>query len=178
MAKGREKKMKKEFDREVILNKLATPGPHEFIVVLDGLKPDFNIGKIFRTADAFGAREILLVNVEFFSPASAKGSMRHVPAKFFGSFTECHSYLRSIGYEIFVFEPVKGVDLDRAQLPRKSAFVLGHEEFGLSFDPDQFEGVRRLRIPQFGKVQSLNVSIAGSIVMYEYLRQTGGQGRD
>ncbi|HFQ90627.1 MAG TPA: hypothetical protein ENK27_11190, partial [Desulfobulbus sp.] len=41
----------------------ARPGIHSCILVLDGLKPDFNIGKIFRSADAFGAREIHLVNV-------------------------------------------------------------------------------------------------------------------
>ena len=54
----------------------AGPGLHECILVLDGLKPDFNIGKIFRSADAFGAREIHLIGVRSFDPEPAKGSVR------------------------------------------------------------------------------------------------------
>jgi tRNA G18 (ribose-2'-O)-methylase SpoU len=57
------------------------------------------------------------------------------------------------------------------ELPHKSAFILGHEEFGCSFVPDDYPQMQTLTIPQFGSVQSLNVSIAASVVMYEYVRQ-------
>ena len=56
-------------------------------------------------------------------------------------------------------------------LPEKSAFVFGHEEFGISFEPDLFPEVERLTIPQYGRSQSLNVSVAASIILYEYTRQ-------
>ncbi len=42
---------------------------------------------------------------------------------------------------------------------------------GLSFSADDYPSVRRLHIPQYGRVESLNVSIVASIVMYEYTRQ-------
>ena len=57
------------------------------------------------------------------------------------------------------------------ELPHKSAFIFGHEEFGCSFEPDDYPQMQTLTIPQFGSVQSLNVSIAASVVMYEYARQ-------
>jgi tRNA(Leu) C34 or U34 (ribose-2'-O)-methylase TrmL len=44
-------------------------------------------------------------------------------------------------------------------------------EFGIRFKREQFSAIKTLSIPQFGKVQSLNVSIAASIVMYEYVKQ-------
>ncbi len=47
---------------------------------------------------------------------------------------------------------------------------MGHEEHGISFDRTLYE-IQCLSIPQFGQTESLNVSIAASIVMYEYSRQ-------
>ena len=46
----------------------AAPGEHECILILDGLKPDFNVAKIFRSGDGFGVREIHLVNIKYFDP--------------------------------------------------------------------------------------------------------------
>jgi tRNA G18 (ribose-2'-O)-methylase SpoU len=57
------------------------------------------------------------------------------------------------------------------ELPEKSAFILGHEERGLQFEPDLFDRLERLTIPQYGRSDSLNVSVAASIVLYEYVRQ-------
>ncbi|MEQ1876397.1 MAG: TrmH family RNA methyltransferase [Bdellovibrionia bacterium] len=167
----RDKHARRDFDQERIRNTLAKPGVHDFVVVLDHLKPDFNVGKIFRTADALGANEIHLVGIPFFHPGSAKGSFRHVPAKFFEDFKASHANLRERGYELFVFEPRGGVPMYEAKFGPKSAFVMGHEQFGLSFVPDDFEGVRKITIPQFGKVESMNVSIAASLAMYECVRQ-------
>jgi tRNA G18 (ribose-2'-O)-methylase SpoU len=56
----------------------------------------------------------------------------------------------------------------------RSAFIFGHEEYGLSFDPGAYPGLAALSIPQCGRTESLNVSVAASVVMYEYLRQHAG----
>jgi len=152
-------------------NLLAVPGPREAVIVLDGLKPNYNIGKIFRSADAFGIRSVHLVGIGMFDPAPAKGSFRYVPAVFHDSFTSCHDRLAGEGYELFVFTPHGGEPLHEAPLPKKSAFVFGHEEFGFSFALDDYPVVRRLFIRQTGRVESLNVSVAASIAMYEYGRR-------
>ncbi len=149
----------------------ATPGVHEFIIVLDNLKPSFNIGKIFRSADAFGARGVHLIGTEFFDPASAMGSFKWVPAFFYNTFAECYEHLVSRKYTLFTLEPEEGELLNRVELPKRSAFIYGHEEFGFSFDKRDFNHIQSLRIEQQGRVQSLNVSVAASIVMYEYFRQ-------
>ncbi|WP_446009086.1 TrmH family RNA methyltransferase [Candidatus Electrothrix sp.] len=151
----------------------ATPGVHEYILVLDGLKPDFNIGKIFRTADAFGAREIHLVGVSAFNPDSAKGSVRWVPFYHHEDFSSCYQYLKEKRYVCTVFEPGRSKLLGSCSLAKKSAFVMGHEEFGISFDKSMYPDIETISIPQWGHVQSLNVSVAASIVMYEYIRQYG-----
>jgi len=159
------------FRRQKNANLLAHPGAHDFIIILDGLKPAFNIGKIFRSADAFGAREVHLVGIDFFDPAPAMGSFKWVPARFHAHFETCHRDLSARGYTLFTLDPVKGPPLTQVALPRHSAFIFGHEEYGISADITAYPDIRSLTIPQFGQVQSLNVSIAASVAMWEYLRQ-------
>ena len=160
----------RRYEKQRRLNLLASPGPHRMVMVLDHLKAGFNVPKIFRSAESFGAREIHLINIPPFDPAPAKGAFRKVPARFHDSFADCYSDLAQRGYRFFSLEPACGNRLDRTALPGKSAFVMGHEELGVSFDRRDFD-IDCLAIPGFGETQSLNVSIAASIVMYEYVRQ-------
>ncbi len=159
------------YNKELQRNLLAKPGAHEFVMVLDQLKAGFNVGKIFRSAEAFGAAAVHLVNIDPFDPSPAKGSFRKVPAVFHETFADCYADLNEQGYALFLLDPEEASSLCTMELPCKSAFVLGHEEFGFSFDPKDYPDLKRLTIPQFGSVQSLNVSIATSVVMYEYVRQ-------
>ncbi|TNF50737.1 MAG: TrmH family RNA methyltransferase, partial [Deltaproteobacteria bacterium] len=99
------------------------------------------------------------------------GSFRKVPAVFHETFAECYAQLSEQGYCFFLLCPDDATSLCAAKLPQKSAFILGHEEFGFSFDLVEYPDLQKLTIPQFGSVQSLNVSIAASVVMYEYVRQ-------
>lgn len=170
-AARRRRFLQRRFREEFNRNKLAQPGPHELVVVIDKMKPNFNIGKIFRTADAFGAREIHLVGIEQFDPCTARGSIRYVPAHFHETFADVHTLLTARGYTLLALDPETDDQLPGFALPRQSAFVIGHEEYGFSYDPADFPDVRPLNIPQFGKVQSLNASVAASLAMYEWLSQ-------
>lgn len=165
------KQAAKRFEKHRRLNLMASPGVHKFIIVMDHLKERFNIGKIFRSADAFGAHEIHMVGINFFDPAPSMGGFKWVPAKFYQDFEQSYDNLTQRGYTLFTLEPSENRSITDFKLPEKSAFIVGHEEFGISFDKADFEGIQALTIPQFGKVQSLNVSVAASIIMYEYVRQ-------
>ncbi len=151
----------------------SSPGLHRNIVILDGLKPDFNIGKIFRSADAFGVNEIHLIGIDFFDPEPAKGSLKWMVFHFHEDFAACFRFLSDRGYTLYTLEPESGEQLGKVALPEKSGFIMGHEEFGISFDLADYPEIQRLSIPQWGHVQSLNVSVAASIVMFEYVRQHG-----
>jgi len=161
----------KRYQKERQRNVLAKSGEHQFILVLDHLQAGFNVPKIFRSAEAFGAHEVHLINIEPFDPAPAKGAFRKVPAKFHNSVSECFEQLKQRGYRLFTLEAEKGKPLYKSQLPEKSAFILGNEERGISFDYSSYPQIECLSIPHFGATESLNVSIAASIVMYEYIRQ-------
>jgi tRNA G18 (ribose-2'-O)-methylase SpoU len=175
MMKAERAAAQRRFRRHRNRNKLARPGCHSCVLVLDHLKPTFNIGKIFRSAEAFGCREIHLVGIDFFDPAPAMGAFKWVPAFFYSRFNTCYAHLINRGYTLFILEPNQGTPVMDIELPEKSAFILGHEERGLQFEPDLFEKLERLTIPQYGRSDSLNVSVAASIVLYEYVRQINAQ---
>jgi tRNA G18 (ribose-2'-O)-methylase SpoU len=173
VSKGKTERSKLEFLKQRFQAAGAKAGCHEFVLVLDCLKPDFNVGKIFRTAETFGAKEVLLSGIEWFDPGPGVGSFKKVPSRFFKNFADCKIELLKEGYTIFALAPGAGDALGRFDFPLKTAFVLGNEGIGLSFDSAATEGVTPLRIVQYGQSQSLNVSVAASIAAYEYVRQHG-----
>lgn len=168
---ARRLQMLQRYGRQRARNAAAQPGPHRFALVLDNLKAGYNVAKIFRSAEAFGAAEIHLIDIGPFDPAPAKGAFRKVPAGFHETFDTAYADLRRRGFTVFALSPDGAESLPETGLPRDAAFIFGHEEHGLSFDLGDFPEIRPLRIPQAGTMQSLNVSIAASIVMYEYLCQ-------
>ena len=165
------KQIESRYNKEVKRNILAQPGVHKFIVVLDRLKASFNVPKILRSAEIFGAHEVQLINVGVFDPAPAKGALRKIPARFPVDFTSCHADLSARGYTIYLLVPNGELSLSNLTFEKNSAFVFGHEEFGPSFSADDFPNIRTVSIPQFGETESLNVSNAAAIVMFEYTRQ-------
>jgi tRNA G18 (ribose-2'-O)-methylase SpoU len=163
--------MQKSFERQRLLNKImAKPGPFPFVLILDHLKVDFNIGKIIRSAEAFGARAVDVVGTSFFDPLPAKGCLKRVPWTMNKSFQESYQKWDDQGYTFFAFDSEASQSIHEINFPDNSAFILGHEGFGFTFKKDLYPKIKFIKIPQFGMVESLNVSVAASIVMYEFAR--------
>jgi len=170
---ARQKQIEQRYHKDRQRNVLAQPGPHTFAFVLDHLKAGFNVPKIFRSVQAFGGAEVHLVNIGVFDTAPAKGAFRKVPARFHETFDSAWADLCDRGYTFYALTADGEHDLRQVTLAEKSAFVVGNEEFGLSFEPGDYPGMQTLRIPLFGQMESLNASVAAAIVMYEYTRQHG-----
>lgn len=179
MGLRQQKKQKREerervlalYHKEIQRNVLAKPGPMSFIIVLDHLKGGFNVPKIFRSAEAFGCHEIHLINVPPFDPRPAKGALRKIPTRFHESFSHCYQELTERGYQLFALDAQAETGLPDASFPEKAAFILGNEGIGLCFNQQDYPDVQLIGIPHQGQTESLNVSVAASIVMYEYSRQ-------
>jgi tRNA G18 (ribose-2'-O)-methylase SpoU len=140
-----------KFHKEMAKSVKAPLGEHELIPVLDNLKGQFNLPRIVRTANLFACREVFVVGTEFFSPF----------------------LLDDMGYDIYALHPPSygGQSLYDCNYGEKTAFIVGNEFSGLSFDPSNHECVRPVHIPQYGIVESLNVSVAMSIALSEWVRQ-------
>lgn len=160
-----EKKLEKELD---IAKEKAVHGKHRIIIVLDHLKGGFNIGKILRSCEIYSIYEVHIVGTKFFDVTIAKGALKRVKTFFYDDIEESISRINELGYTPLTLDSKAETYLNKSELPEKSAFIFGHEEFGPLKD---MPGIKRLKIKQYGLTESLNVSIAASIVMYEYTNQ-------
>jgi len=151
---------------------LAVPPPMAVSVVADSLRSAMNLGGIFRTAECFGVREIVLTGYSA-DPASdsrvaaaALGTEQQVPWRRIDRAIEAVARLRGEGLQVVALETVAGAPPPEAfdwRFP--CALMLGSERFGL--DPDVVaacDGV--VRIPLFGRKNSLNVVSAFAVVAH------------
>jgi RNA methyltransferase, TrmH family len=143
------------------------------LVVVDRLQDPGNLGTIIRTADAVGAEGVLLIEpcVDIFDPKTVRGTMGslfNVPVFHSQAPAEDLAYLQTIGYVLVGADGKTGESWGRSQLHGPVALVLGNEARGLS--PDVKESCRQfVALPILGKAESLNVSIAGGVLMYLWL---------
>ncbi len=164
----------KKFEKECEINeKEAKEGIHDLIIILDHLKGNFNMGKIIRTCETFSIKEVHIVGTKFFDPTIAKGALKRVKIYWYDDINSSLERIRNLKYSLIAFDSKADKFLGQVELPKKSAFLFGHEEFGPLcvreniITSDDYLG---LKIKQFGLTESLNVSVAASIAMYEYIR--------
>ena len=145
------------------------------IIVLDNIRSLNNIGSIFRTSDAFLVDEILLCGITATPPhreihKTALGAQESVNWQYFKDTLEAIAYLKKKGFTCFAIEQAdKATILDQLQLDshQKYAIVLGNEVKGVQQKVvDICDGC--IEIPQFGTKHSLNVSISGGIVIWDF----------
>jgi 23S rRNA (guanosine2251-2'-O)-methyltransferase len=145
-----------------------------YIIVLDNVRSQSNVGSIFRTADAFLTEAIYLCGITACPPhreiqKTALGATESVAWKYFSKTADAINDLKKMGYGIIAVEQAEGsVELQNLQIKtgRKYAFVFGHEVNGV----DQ-EIVNNcdlcVEIPQFGTKHSFNIAISVGIVLWE-----------
>ncbi len=147
----------------------------DLVLVLDRLQDPGNLGTLVRTADAAGARAVILVEptVDPFHPKAVRatmGSLFHVPVARTGDLPALASALSLAGLRAVAADPYEGSLWGEGVLTGGVALLLGNEGRGLSEDVrDMAEGWARL--PMVGRAESLNVAEAGSILMYLWLRE-------
>lgn len=165
--------VKRQFFKDMILSRHQPPGPFPLVVILDHLKPTFNVGKIIRTANSLGAREVHLIAMPVFHPGPSRGALRCTRTRSFETFGESYRSLTEEGYTLYAMVPGASQVLGAFEFPQKTAIIIGHEEFGIQFSFDEFPLVQKLAIMQMGSIPSLNASVAMAVASFEYMRQHG-----
>lgn len=144
-------------------------------VVMENIHDPHNVSAIFRTCDAAGIPKVKLIyNLESFPRIGKKSSasaFKWVDKERYKSVEECYNDLRKNDYKIFASSLTENSkNLYKLDLTQKVAIIVGNEHRGVSETAAKLADEVFL-IPQFGMVQSLNVSVATAIIVYEALRQ-------
>ncbi|MEO5909188.1 MAG: RNA methyltransferase [Ginsengibacter sp.] len=147
------------------------------IAVLENIRSAYNVGSVFRTADAFLIESIYITGYTARPPhkeitKTALGAQDSVNWKYFETTNEAIGDLKKKGYKIYAVEQVTDsislenvIDLNA----KKIAFIFGNEVTGVDEKIiSMCDGC--LEIPQFGMKHSLNISVAAGIVLWEAVK--------
>lgn len=147
------------------------------VVVLENIRSAYNVGSIFRTADAFLLEAIYICGYTAYPPhkeikKTALGADETVHWKHFKHIGEAISELKNNGYSVYGVEQAQNsckLQNINNKPDEKIAVILGNEVTGVEQTTiEQCDGC--IEIPQLGMKHSLNVSVAAGIVLWELVR--------
>ena len=159
---------------EDIFNLASEKNEPPFILILDGVEDPHNLGAIIRTAECAGVHGIIIPEhracaVNDTVLKTSAGAASNVNIVKVTNLNNTIDYLKTQGIWVYACE-LGGENIWKSNLTSSIAVVMGSEGFGVSrLTKQKCDGV--FTIPMFGKINSLNVSVATAVSVFEILRQ-------
>lgn len=160
---------------EEILEHAAQAGEPPFLLLLDELEDPHNLGALLRTADAAGVHGVLIpkrrsVSLSATVAKTSAGAVEYVPVAKIGNMVQTLKMLKEKGLWAVGADMDGRQSYDEADLTGPMVLVVGSEGHGMSrLVKEHCDFI--VRLPMVGKINSLNASVAGSILIYESFRQ-------
>lgn len=153
---------------------LVPPPRPPLYLVAERIEKPGNLGTMLRSADATGVDALLLADActDLFNPnvvRASTGSLFHVPVAEGGT-PEMLAWLKAKGVRILAATPHAEPLYTEVDMTGPLAIAVGAEQYGLT-DPWIKEADLAVRIPMLGQADSLNVSTATALLLYEAVRQ-------
>ena len=163
---------------EQIIPFLYEQGQNPFILILDGITDVRNFGAIARTCEVAGVDAIVIpsrgsVTVNADAIKTSAGALHTLPVCRENSLKEAITFLIYSGLKVCAASEKGMKNYTEVDYSDPIAIIMGAEDFGVS--PENLRIADELvKIPQFGNIQSLNVSVAAGVLIYEVIRQRIG----
>ncbi|NLD22877.1 MAG: 23S rRNA (guanosine(2251)-2'-O)-methyltransferase RlmB [Bacteroidales bacterium] len=160
---------------ENIIPQLYEEGKSPFILVLDGLTDVRNFGAIARTCEVAGVDAIVIpsrgsVSVNSDAVKTSAGALHTIPVCRERSLKEAVVFLKNSGIKVVAATEKAATIYTNSDMSPPVAVIMGSEDVGISNELIRISD-ELIKLPQFGKIQSLNVSVAAGVIIYEVLRQ-------
>ena len=154
---------------------LFEDGALPFILVLDGITDVRNFGAMARTAECCGVNAIVIpqrgsVSVAADAVKTSAGALMNIPVCREQSLVKAVEYLQECGCQIVCATEKSSQNYTLGDYTTPVAIVMGAEDIGISPEILRVADTRAA-IPMFGRIGSLNVSVAAGVMMYEVVRQ-------
>lgn len=165
-----------------IVPALYDEGINPLVVVLDGVTDVRNFGAIARTCECAGVNCIVIpernsVSVNADAVKTSAGALNYLPVCRERNLVKTVQYLRDSGFKVMGASEKTDLNYTKADFTGPVAIVLGAEDTGISTDVLKLCDTL-VAIPEFGQINSLNVSVAGGIMIYEVVRQRLNDGQN
>lgn len=165
-----------------IVPALYDQGINPLVVVLDGVTDVRNFGAIARTCECAGVNCIVIpernsVSVNADAVKTSAGALNYLPVCRERNLVKAVHYLRDSGFKVMGASEKTDLNYTKADFTGPVAIVLGAEDTGISTDVLKLCDTL-VAIPEFGQINSLNVSVAGGIMIYEVVRQRLNDGQN
>lgn len=165
-----------------IVPALYDEGINPLVVVLDGVTDVRNFGAIARTCECAGVNCIVIpernsVSVNADAVKTSAGALNYLPVCRERNLVKAVQYLRDSGFKVMGASEKTDLNYTKADFTGPVAIVLGAEDTGISTDVLKLCDTL-VAIPEFGQINSLNVSVAGGIMIYEVVRQRLNDGQN
>ncbi len=160
---------------ENLVPQMFDEGENPFIMVLDGVTDVRNFGAVARTCECAGVSAIVIpdresVSVNADAVKTSAGALNYLPVCRERNLVNAVKFLRDSGFKIVGTSDKNSSPYTQADYTGPVAIVLGAEDKGIS--PEMMKLCdTQVFIPEFGHINSLNVSVAGGIMIYEVVRQ-------
>ncbi len=144
---------------------------HEFAVAIENWQHDLNIGTVVRTANAFLAREVIIVGRRRWNRRGAMVTDRYQHVRYLPGVAELCAHAEANGDRLVAIDNLPGaLPLESSVLPRRAVLLFGQEGTGLS--DDAREAAQSVySIAQYGSTRSVNAGVAAGIAMHTWIRQ-------
>jgi 23S rRNA (guanosine2251-2'-O)-methyltransferase len=160
---------------EDIVPFLYENGKDPFILVLDGITDVRNFGAIARTCEVAGVNAIVIpakgsVTVNADAVKTSAGALLKIPVCKEQNLTSAIRFLQNSGIKVVAASERAAAMYTQTDYRGPVAIVMGAEDAGVSYDNLRIVD-NLVKIPQFGTIGSLNVSVAAGVLIYEVIRQ-------
>jgi len=159
---------------EMEAKELPIPAQPSLVLILDGLADPGNLGTLLRSAAGAGADVVLLApgSADAFAPKvlrSGMGAHFKLPIREI-DWPEIASFCKKENLAVFLAEAGQGKSHNQVDLTQKVALIIGGEAHGASPAAHQLKP-ESIHIPMPGQIESLNAATAGSLLLFEAVRQ-------
>jgi 23S rRNA (guanosine2251-2'-O)-methyltransferase len=150
---------------------------NDLILILDGITDPQNLGSLIRAAHCFGANGVIIPENRSAAVTAAvvkasAGAAHHIPIATVVNLSNTIEYLKKKGFWIYGTDPVSGKNVSTFDYKGHIGLVMGSEGRGMRpLIKKKCDFL--LSIPTMGKIDSLNVSVAAGIILYEILKSWG-----
>ena len=161
---------------------LYEQGKNPILLMLDGLTDVRNFGAIARTCECAGVDGIIIparnsVSVNADAIKTSAGALHTLPVCREQNLTQTIKFLKESGFKIVAATEKGDYDYTQANYKDPVCIIMGAEDTGVPYEHlalcDEW-----IKIPLMGTIESLNVSVAAGILIYEAVKQRGFQQED